>query len=75
MLDRSARGAILVTIAIVAGPPSGPFPEMELAQARGVHRFLRCHTLSEPEGLGYPDPLDEIVLLRGALAAPQITSM
>jgi hypothetical protein len=75
MLDRSARGAILVTVALVEGPPSGPFPEMELAHTRGVHRYLRARILSEPVGTAFPDPLDEIVLLRGALAAPQIKSM
>jgi len=75
MLDRLARGAILVTIVMVDGPPSGPFPEMELAQTRGAHRFIRCHTLSRPKGIGFADMLDEVVLLRGALAAPQITSM
>jgi hypothetical protein len=73
MLDRSARGAILVTIAVVPGSPSGPFPEMELSRARGQHRFLRCHTLSEPKGIGYADVIDEVVLLRGALAAPQLS--
>lgn len=75
MLDRSARGAILVTVALLPGPPAGPFPEMELAQTRGVHRYLRARILSEATGIGFPDPLDEIVLLRGALAAPQIASM
>lgn len=75
MLERSARGAILVTVALVPGPPSGPFPEIELAQTRGVHRYLRARILSEPAGTSFPDPLDEIVLLRGALAAPQISSM
>jgi hypothetical protein len=72
MLDRSARGVILVTIALVEGPPSGPFPEMELGQTRGVHRYLRARVMSEPMGIAYADPLDEIVLLRGALAAPQL---
>ena len=75
MLDRSARGAILVTVALVEGPPAGPFPEMELAATRGAHRYLRCRTLFIPVGSAFPDPLDEIVLLRGALAAPQIDSM
>ncbi|UPY38056.1 DUF1796 family putative cysteine peptidase [Sediminicoccus sp. KRV36] len=75
MLDRSARGAILVTVALVEGPPAGPFPEMELAQTRGVHRYLRARTISEVKGTAFVDPLDEIVLLRGALAAPQISSM
>lgn len=74
MLDRSARGAILVTIAVVPGSPEGPFPEMELSRARGQHRFLRCHTLSEPQGIGYADLIDEVVLLRGALAAPQMSA-
>lgn len=75
MLNRSARGAVLVTVALMDGPPTGPFPEMELGETRGPHRYLRCRTLSTPEGSIFPDPLDEIVLLRGALAAPQINSM
>ena len=75
MLDRTARGAMLVTVALVDGPPDGPFPEMELARTRGVHRFLRARVLSEPKGTGFLDPLDEVVLLRGALAAPHIASM
>lgn len=75
MLDRTARGAILVTVALVDGAPAGPFPEMELARTRGVHRYLRARVVSEPAGIGFLDPLDEVVLLRGALAAPQITSM
>ncbi|WP_431303564.1 hypothetical protein [Sediminicoccus sp. BL-A-41-H5] len=75
MLDRSARGVILVTIALVEGPPPGPFPEMELAQTRGVHRYLRARVISEQEGIAFTDPLDEIVLLRGALGAPQVSKM
>ncbi|WP_424813150.1 hypothetical protein [Roseococcus sp. YIM B11640] len=75
MLDRSARGAILVTIAMVPGTPNGPFPEMELHKTRGPHRYLRCHTLSKPKGIGFADLLDEVVLLRGALAAPQLDGM
>lgn len=73
MLDRSARGVILVTIGLVEGAPPGPFPEMELGEARGAHRYLRARTISEPAGIAFADPLDEIVLLRGALAAPQIS--
>jgi len=75
MLERSARGAILVTVALVEGPPDGPFPEMELAQTRGVHRYLRARVASEAAGTSFADPLDEVVLLRGALAAPQIAGM
>ena len=75
MLDRSARGAILVTVALVEGAPPGPFPEMELAQTRGAHRYLRARTLSRATGSAFADPLDEIVLLRGALSAPQLTGM
>lgn len=69
-LDRTARGATLVTVALVAGDPEGPFPEMELAEAIGPHRLLRCRTLSGTDGLGFADPLDDAVILRGALAAP-----
>lgn len=72
MLDRSARGVILVTVALVEGAPPGPFPEMELGQTRGVHRYLRARVISEHQGIAFRDPLDEIVLLRGALAAPQL---
>jgi hypothetical protein len=75
MLDRSSRGVILVTIGLVAGAPPGPFPEMELGQTRGVHRYLRARVISEPMGIAFTDPLDEIVLLRGALAAPQLGKM
>jgi hypothetical protein len=73
MLDRSSRGVILVTVALVEGAPPGPFPEMELGEMRGVHRYLRARVISEATGIAYADPLDEIVLLRGALAAPQIS--
>lgn len=69
-LDRTARGATLVTVALVEGAPEGPFPEMELAEALGPHRLLRCRTVSGPEGIAFEDPLDEVVILRGALAAP-----
>jgi hypothetical protein len=69
-LDRTARGATLVTVALVEGQPEGPFPEMELAETLGPHRYLRCRTLSGTEGLGFADPLDDAVILRGALAAP-----
>jgi hypothetical protein len=40
-----------------------------------VHRYLRARVVSEQEGIAFTDPLDEIVLLRGALAAPQISKM
>lgn len=69
-LDRSARGATLVTIALVEGPPEGPFPEMELAEALGPHRLLRCRPLAGTQEIAYTDPLDEVVMLRGALASP-----
>jgi len=68
-LDRSARGAALVTIALVEGPPEGPFPEMELAESIGPHRLLRCRPLAGTQDITYLDPLDEVVMLRGALAS------
>lgn len=68
MLDRLSRGALLVTISIVEGPPEGPFPEMELAESRGPHRLLRCRPLSRPSGTAFADPLDELVMLRGAIS-------
>ncbi|WP_206933804.1 DUF1796 family putative cysteine peptidase [Roseococcus thiosulfatophilus] len=68
-LDRSARGVTLVTIALVEGPPEGPFPEMELAESFGPHRLLRCRPLAGAQGIAYLDPLDEVVMLRGALGS------
>jgi len=71
-LDRSARGATLVTIAVVEGEPEGPFPEMELAESFGPHRMLRCKLLAGTQEIAYLDPLDEVVMLRGALASPTL---
>lgn len=71
-LDRSARGAVLVTIAVVEGPPEGPFPEMELAESLGPHRLLRCRPLAGAQDISFVDPLDEVVMLRGALASPDL---
>lgn len=71
-LDRSARGATLVTIAVVEGEPEGPFPEMELAESFGAHRLLRCRLLGGTQEIAYLDPLDEVVMLRGALASPAL---
>lgn len=68
LLDRFARGCALVTVALVEGRPEGPFPEMELAESRGPHRLLRMRALSAPSALGFADPMDELVLLRGALS-------
>lgn len=70
-LDRSSRGATLVTIALVEGRPEGPFPEMEMALVQGPHRLLRCRPLSPIQGIAFRDVLDDVVMLRGALAAPQ----
>jgi hypothetical protein len=71
-LDRTARGAVLVTIATVEGKPEGPFPEMELAEALGPHRLLRCRLIGDTQDIAYNDPLDEVVMLRGALASPSL---
>jgi hypothetical protein len=71
-LDRTARGAALVTIAVVEGAPEGPFPEMELAESLGPHRLLRCRLLAGTQEIAYLDPLDEVVMLRGALASPAL---
>ena len=48
----------------------GPFPEVEPALARGSHRLLRAKLLAPLDGLAARDMLDEVVLLRAALAAP-----
>lgn len=71
-LDRTARGATLVTIALIEGPPEGPFPEMELAESFGPHRLLRCRPLAGTQDIAYIDPLDEVVMLRGAMASPAL---
>lgn len=68
VLDRSTRGVALAVVALVEGAPEGPFPEMELAASLGPHRLLRARVLSGAERGPFQDPLDEVVLLRGALA-------
>lgn len=69
VLDRFARGASLVTVSLVPGRPAGPFPEMDLAMTRGLHRLLRVRTLSETRATGFKDLMDEAVILRGAIAS------
>jgi hypothetical protein len=72
VLDRVARGAHLVTVAKLEGAPAGPFPEIELSEVRGAHRLLRCRTLSRMTGLAHEDQLDDVVIFRGLLAAPEL---
>jgi hypothetical protein len=67
-LDRLARGVALATVALVPGKPEGPFPEMELARSIGPHRLLRARVLGAAPTGPFADPLDEVVLLRGALS-------
>ncbi len=67
-LDRLTRGVALATVALVPGKPEGPFPEMELAQALGPHRLLRARVLGAAPMGPFTDPLDEVVVLRGALS-------
>ncbi len=68
LLERTSRGVALVTIALVEGTPDGLFPEMEPSLRQGKHQLLRCRPVSTPGGLAFGDPLDEVVLLRGAMA-------
>ncbi len=67
-LDRLSRGVALATVALVPGRPEGPFPEMELARSIGPHRLLRARTLGGAVAGAFADPLDGVVLLRGALS-------
>lgn len=67
-LDRLSRGVALATVALLPGRPEGPFPEMELARSIGPHRLLRARALGGAPAGAFSDPLDEVVLLRGALS-------
>ena len=51
---------------------AGPFPEIEPAMAPGRHRLLRARLLSPINGIEPGDMLDEVILLRAALAAPSL---
>ncbi|MBY0336098.1 MAG: papain-like cysteine peptidase [Acetobacteraceae bacterium] len=70
LLDRVGRGVTFVHVAILEDGLAAPFPEMELHELRGTHRLLRCRPVSAMGTLGFADLLDEVVILRGALAAP-----
>lgn len=72
VLDGMGRNIHYVMVSLLPGATEGPFPEVEPALARGAHRLLRARLMSPLEGHETRDMLDEVVLLRAALAAPML---
>ena len=71
-LEGMGRNVHFVMISLLPGAAEGPFPEIEPALARGAHRLLRARLMAPLEGVEARDMLDEVVLLRAALAAPTL---
>jgi hypothetical protein len=74
VLDRYGRSFQFVMVSVLPDHGEGPFPEVDPALAYGRHRLLRVRLLSPIIGIEATDMLDEVVLLRAALAAPSIGS-
>ena len=73
-LEGMGRNIHFVMISLLPEHTEAPFPEVEPALARGAHRLLRARLLAPLEGLEARDMMDELVLLRAALAAPLLGS-
>ena len=71
-LDGMGRNIHFVMVSVLPEPTPGPFPEVEPALAKGAHRLLRARLLAPLDGIEAKDMLDEVVLLRAALAAPML---
>jgi hypothetical protein len=72
LLERHGRSFQFVMVSLLPEHGEGPFPEIEPALAHGRHRLLRARLLSPITGIEPGDMLDEVILLRAALAAPSL---
>lgn len=69
-LEEIGRGFQFVMVSLLPEQAAGPFPEVEPAAMAGRHRLLRARMLGPIVGVDAVDMLDDLVLLRAALAAP-----
>jgi hypothetical protein len=72
VLEAYGRSFQFVMVSLLPEHGAGPFPEIEPAMAHGRHRLLRARLLSPINGIEPGDMLDEVILLRAALAAPSL---
>ena len=72
LLERQGRSFQFVMVSLLPEQGQGPFPEIEPAMAHGSHCLLRARLLAPINGIDPGDMLDEVVLLRAALAAPSL---
>ena len=69
-LEEIGRSFQFVMVSLLPDHTSAPFPEVEPAGMEGRHRLLRVRMLGPIIGVDAVDMLDDLVLLRAALAAP-----
>ncbi len=69
-LEVIGRSFQFVMVSLLPSHATGPFPEVEPAGIDGRHRLLRLRMLGPIVGVDAVDMLDDLVLLRAALAAP-----
>ena len=74
LLDSYGRNVTFVMVSLLPDHAQGPFPEIEPALRHGPHRLLRMRTLSPLANAEAVDMLDEVVMLRAALAAPGLVA-
>ena len=72
VLEGYGRSFQFVMVSLLPERGTGPFPEIEPALAHGRHRLLRARLLAPINGIDPGDMLDEMILLRAALAAPSL---
>jgi hypothetical protein len=72
VLEGYGRSFQFVMVSLLPEHGAGPFPEIEPALAHGRHRLLRARLLAPINGIDPGDMLDEMILLRAALAAPSL---
>ena len=63
-LAKAAPRARLVGVALLDDPPSGPFPEPEIALQTDNALLFSYRSLSAPAARGFSDPLDDLVIMR-----------
>jgi hypothetical protein len=74
LLNDYGRSFQFVMVSVLPDHGAGPFPEVDPAMQHGPHRLLRARLLAPIIGIEASDPMDEMVLLRAALAAPSLGS-
>ncbi len=69
-LDAYGRNISFVMVSLLPDLAPGPFPEIEPALSHGPHRLLRMRHMAPLSATEVGDMLDDVLMLRAALAAP-----